>query len=124
MRERREAALKGHGLFLYQNISNADMLLPKPTKAGRLKVGPHEKFLGDSYFKNIRELACLQEIKETVVAEEKLITETPPTVTPQGTVEFVVADPKAKPLNEDKPADGQSDVLLSEAPAGAIRVMR
>lgn len=124
MRERREAAMKGSGLFLYQNISRADVILSKPTKSGRLKVGPQEKFLGDSYFKNIRELACLYEIKEEPLAEEKLITETPPIVTPEGTVEYVVADPKQKPLNEDKPADAPADVLLNEQPGGAIRVMR
>lgn len=121
-RGRRQAALAGSGLYLYQNMSDADLILAKPTHAGRLRAGPREKFIGDSYFKNMREVACLLTIKEPGMdTEQKLITEQPPTVTKQGQVEYVVQQPGAAPLNEDKPADQKADVLLTDS---AIRVVR
>jgi hypothetical protein len=64
-KQKRLKKMQGEGLYIYQNITGAEIFLPKPTHTGRLRVGPREKFEGDSYFKCIRELMCIQEVIPT-----------------------------------------------------------
>lgn len=121
--------MAGDGLYIYQNITGADLLLPRPTKAGRLSVGPREKFVGDSYYKMMREVICLQEVQAPMSQtppEEQLLTEVPPIVTHEGKVEYVKQPVKATPINEEekKMQQPQPDVLLTETPLEGIRIMR
>jgi hypothetical protein len=130
MLQKRDAHMAGDGLYIFQNITGADLMLPRPTKAGRRTVGPREKFIGDSYYKQMKEVVCLQEVQapmETANQEQKLLTEVPPTVTHEGKVEYVQKQPGQKPLTEDKKKDNkneQEDVLLTESPLEGIRIMR
>lgn len=132
MLQKRDNQMQGEGLFIYQNITGADLMLPRPTKAGRKTVGPREKFIGDSYYKTMKEVVCIQTIQEIesnmpTQQEQKLITEVPPTVTHEGKVEFVQTQPGVKPLNEDtkkKQGVPEGEVLLTESPLDGIRIMR
>jgi hypothetical protein len=126
-----ENALKGEGLYLYRNSTNADLNLPKPTNSGVRVVGPRKEFQGDNYYMQlvraglltlVKELQSpnIQEnvevLKEEKMNEEKLILDQPDTVTEEGKVEHVVSKKKKK-LNETKSTDEQqNDVLLNEGP--------
>lgn len=125
MLQKRAAHMIREGLYIFQNITGADLMLPRPTTAGRTRVGPREKFIGDSYYKTMREVVCLQEV-QAPMQEQKLITEQPPIVTSEGKVEFVQQQPEQKPLTEDekKKQDKQPEVLLNESPLDGIRIMR
>lgn len=129
--QKRDNSMYGEGQYIFQNITGADLMLPRPTKAGRRTVGPREKFIGDSYYKTMKEVVCLQEVQPEMPAqpqpEQVLLTEVPPVHTHEGKVEFVQQKPGVKPLNEnDKKKLGQEvqDVLLNEAPLDGIRIMR
>ena len=126
-----ENALKGEGLYLYRNSTNADLNLPKPTNSGVRVVGPRKEFQGDNYYMQlvraglltlVKELQSpniqenLEVLKEEKMNEEKLILDQPDTVTEEGKVEHVVSKKKKK-LNETKSTDEQqNDVLLNEGP--------
>jgi len=134
MLARRDTRMAGEGLYIFQNITGADLILPRPTKSGRRTVGPREKFIGDSYYKQMKEVVCLQEIEAPTqevkppMPEQQLLTEVPPTITHEGKVEYVQKQPDQKPLTEDekKKQDGisQPDILLTESPLEGIRIMR
>jgi hypothetical protein len=128
-----ENALHGEGLYLYENNTNADMTLPRPTKSGLRAVGPREQFQGDNYYMQMVKVGHLRLIKElqspnaneattneenlmNSPQDEKLILDQPDMVTEQGQVEHVQATPvPAQPLNE---GDNQPkpDVLINESP--------
>lgn len=130
MLQKREANLHGEGMFVFQNITGADLMLPRPTKSGRRIVGPREKFIGDSYYKTMKDIVCLQEVQSEMPAlnqpEQKLLTEVPPTISHDGKVEYVQKQPGITPLNEnDKKKQAViRDVLLTEEPLEGIRIMR
>jgi hypothetical protein len=127
--EKIQAAMSGTGSYLYQNITGADLILPRATKEGKRFVGPREQFIGDSYFKNIKELVCLKEIQEMSTEqpqENKLILDQPETYTDDGMVEFVEKKaPNQKPLNENKgkKKDEGKKTLLTEQPVGSVRLI-
>ena len=127
MLQKRNAQMSGEGVYIFQNITGADLMLPRPTKSGRKMVGPREKFIGDSYYKTLKEVACLQEV-QPAMSEQKLITEVPPQFTHEGKVEYVQQgqQPDLKPLTEDekKKKEEQPSVLLTESPLDGIRIMR
>jgi hypothetical protein len=126
-----ENALKGEGLYLYRNSTNADLNLPKPTNSGVRVVGPKKEFQGDNYYMQlvraglltlVKELQSpnvqenVEVLKEEKMSEEKLILDQPDTVTAEGKVEHVVSKKKKK-LNETKSTEEQQpDVLLNEGP--------
>lgn len=125
MLQKRAASLHGEGQYVFQNITGAELLLSRPTMSGRTRVGPREKFIGDSYYKSMKEVTCLQEVQP--VQEQKLLTEIPPAFTNEGQVEYVQQPAAAKPLTEtDRGGDKEpaEDVLLNEAKREGIRIMR
>lgn len=130
-----EKSLQGEGLYLYENNTNADMTLPKPTKSGLRSVGPRQQFQGDNYYMSmvkvghlrlIKELQSPQQqaVNEAVTNEEltmssqepeKLILDQPETITEHGQVEHVQSPSQIQSLNE---GDNQpkKDVLINESP--------
>ena len=129
-----QKAMHGEGLYLYENNTNADMTLPKPTNSGLRSVGPRQQFQGDNYYMSMVKVGHLRLIKElqspaqertandAVINEEtimeqqeKLILDQPETVTEQGQIEHVQSPTTAQPLNEsgDQP---KKDVLINESP--------
>lgn len=122
----------GEGLYLYENHTNADLTLPRPTKSGVRVVRAKTQFQGDNYYLqlvrsgNLRLLKELQSPEQERLAmetnEEKLILDQPDTVTDKGKVEHVVdKNRKVQKLNEADNAPEQ-DVLLNEGPSGFVIV--
>ncbi len=130
MLQKRDKQMQGEGLFIFQNITGADLMLPRPTKSGRRTVGPREKFIGDSYYKTMKDVVCLQEVQSEMPTqnqlEQKLLTEIPPIITHNGKVEYVEKQPGVNPLNENdkKKVSIPENVLLTEQPLEGIRIMR
>lgn len=118
------AANFGDGMYIFQNITNSDLFLSRPTKAGRRMIGPRQKFVGDSYYKNMKDIICLQEVEKPMSEQKQvLLTEVPPTVTTQGAVEYVQNDPELKPINEElEDEQKQKEILLNESPVAAVKV--
>jgi hypothetical protein len=124
-----ENALHGEGMYLFQNSTNADLTLPRPTKSGLRIVGPKQQFQGDSYYMQLVKTGFCRLIKEIqspaqqqaaseVKVEEKLLLEQPDQITQQGKVEHIVVKPQQK-LNEAKgklPQAQQPQVLINESP--------
>lgn len=126
--EKLENDMSGEGLYLYENHSEADLTLPRPTKSGLRSVGPKSQFQGDNYFMQlvrnghlrlIKELQSPEQersLREGTMEQEKLILDQPKTITEHGEVEHVInANTPVQKLHEggDEP---QPDVLLNEAP--------
>lgn len=129
----RDAALSGTGTYLFQNNTKGDFYLPRPTKTGQRIVRKDQQFIGDSYYFQFcgnlqhsgikaksNELRFIQEVKQPM-PQEKLITEVPPTVTHEGTVEYVRQTSNEK-LNEEKDKN-QVEVLLTEDPLDGIKLL-
>lgn len=121
-------AMHGDGLYLFENKSNADLTLPRPTKSGIRKVGPRGQFQGDSYYLQLVRTGFLRLIKELqspeqekTIMEEKLILDQPDRITSEGTIEQVVKGKPKQRLNEGD-NDPQQDVLLNESPSGFVIV--
>lgn len=138
--QKRKAALSGKGLYVFRNNTSGDLLLPRPTKSGITRVSTNEEFQGDDYYmfmvrnnelRLVRQIESpeqpaktLNETTEPNMAD-KLITEQPPVVTNEGTVEFVEQKPKQQKLDEHKPNEQQPqpDVLLNENPLDGIEII-
>lgn len=123
-------AMSGAGLYLYENNSDADLTLPRPTKSGTRSVRARQQFQGDNYFMQlvrqghlrlIQELQSPQQEQEQLLLKEnmenqKLICDQPDIVTEQGKVEHVVnTSTPVQKLQEGK-NDKPVDVLLNESP--------
>lgn len=141
--EKMESNLKGSGLYIFENNTDGDLKLPKPTATGIRVVGPRKRFEGDSYFMQLvgppMNLLRLVEVvqpkqttaeiaeqiqKETTMAGEKLILDQPDTITTRGKIEHVVDDTVPKqPLN-DSTNQTSSDVLLNEQPLAGLEIIK
>jgi hypothetical protein len=123
-------ALHGEGLYLYENNTRGDLMLPKPAAGGQKRVGVKQQFQGDSYFmqmvrsndlKLIREIASPERL---AMAEQKLLLDQPETVTHAGPVEHVIKD-NPMPLNETQPkgTEKAQDVLINENPLDGVVIV-
>lgn len=131
-----QTSMAGTGLFVYKNITNGELNLPKPTASGQRKVGRGEKFQGDSYYQSwckhpsplLQFIGAvipsqphqLTSITEATLTEKKLILDQPDTITHQGKVEHIVdseqkltEQPKAKP----------TETLLTEDPLEGVEII-
>jgi hypothetical protein len=126
--EKLEDDMSGNGLYLYENHSEADLSLPRPTKSGLRSVGPKSQFQGDDYYMqlvrngHLRLIKVLQTpeqeqaLQEATVEQERLILDQPETITEHGEIEHVInTNTPVQKLHEggDQP---QPDVLLNEGP--------
>jgi hypothetical protein len=115
--------LKGEGMYVFENNTKGDLYLPRPTQAGRRLVPKGAQFIGDNYYFAMLRTNELKLIKELQSPEqEKLLTEQPPTVTHQGTVEHVQQNPQVN-IHEQHGGVKQ-DVLLTESPVDGIKIIR
>lgn len=138
--EKLKNSMGGSGLFIYENNTDGDLKLPKPTQSGIRVVGPRKRFQGDSYFMSwvgspMNLLRLVEEIvpkdtnqlqiKESNMTNEKqLILDQPDTITNQGKVERVVVDPGQKPLNDNtQPTPKNPEVLLTEDPLSGVEII-
>jgi hypothetical protein len=126
-------AMEGTGLYVYENNSDGDLKLPKPTNSGLKMIGPRGRFQGDSYYLKwvgnpMNMLKLIEQIipQEKIMNEQKLILDQPDTVTNLGKVEHVVAKtPVLQPINDSVNSNGQTpDVLLTEDPVEGLTIIR
>lgn len=133
---RQESSLAGAGCYIFENNTDGDLSLPKPTKEGIKFVGPRKRFEGDSYYMKwvgppmnllrlIEEVKAQKEEKEKRMSEEKkLILDQPDTVTNQGKVEHVVDDRiPQQSLNDNTQSEVKPDVLLNESPVDGVEII-
>jgi hypothetical protein len=131
--DKMKKSLEGNGMFLFENNTNADLTLPRPTKSGRRVIGPKEQFQGDDYYMSMvrnnflrlievlqtpqQEQEALLKQEEAVNQPEKLILDQPDVITEQGKIEHVAVGNQPQPLNET-PAQPQAqpEVLINESP--------
>ncbi len=127
----------GEGIYIFENVNNADLTLPRPTKAGVKRVGPKGRFQGDNYYMQMvrsHDLRLIEIIqtpeaeREANMKEQKLILDQPDRVTNEGTIEQVVAPGKAKlhKLNdatEEKEKQKQPEVLITEDPMSGVEII-
>lgn len=112
--------------YLLENITKGDLLLSRPTHRGVKSVRPKGRFEADeATYQQIKgSVRLLQILSENPSnSMEKIITEQPPTVTTEGTVEYVKVDKKAQKLNEQSPESSPTDVLLNESPLEGIEIV-
>jgi len=135
--QKRKADLSGKGQYIYRNNTSGDLFLPRPTKSGTTRVAVNEEFLGDDYYMFMvrnNELRLVRQIEAPdapIINEQsentmsdKLITEQPPIVTNEGTVEYVEEPKKPEQkLNENQPPQPDQDVLLNENPMDGIEII-
>lgn len=128
-RDMLEKAYHGEGLYLYENHTQADLTLPRPTASGLRVIGSKQQFQGDNYYlqlvrsgllRMIKELQSPEQERAAMLQEERLILDQPDTITAQGRVEHVI-EKKVQKLNESD-NDPQEEVLLNEGPAGFVIV--
>jgi len=129
----------GTGLFVYENNTDGELNLPKKTSSGVAKVGPRQRFQGDSYFKmwvggNINLLRLVEEIQpeegrkhlseEKTMSNSKLILDQPDCITKEGKIERVVVDEKQQKLNDShNPSQKKPEVLLTEDPLDSVEII-
>jgi hypothetical protein len=136
-KQKLEQDLSGAGRYIYQNNTDGDLRLPKPTNEGITTVGPRNRFEGDSYYMKwvgspMNMLKLVQVIedanekknKEKQMNEQKLILDQPDTVTTKGTVERVVVKSEQSPINDSvKTQDVPKDILLNEDPLDGVEII-
>ena len=127
--EKLEKDMHGEGLYLYENHSEADLTLPRPTKSGLRSVGPKSQFQGDNYYMQLVRNGHLRLIKElqspeqeravregTMEQEEKLLLDQPETITEHGEIEHVIDNNTPVQKLHEGGNESQADVLLNEGP--------
>jgi hypothetical protein len=73
-RERLENLMSGTGLYLYENNTDADLSLPKPSLEGFKSIGPRKRFKGDSYFMSlVKTPLCLLRLIEEIETENNTV---------------------------------------------------
>jgi hypothetical protein len=134
--QKRQACLSGSGRYLYENNTDSDLNLPKPTRDGIRNIGPRKRFEGDSYYMKlvgqpmnllrlIEKISQTEDVnKEKEMTEKKLILDQPDIVGNQGKVEHVVVDQTpTQPLNDNTDPNAKPDVLLNESPVDGVEII-
>lgn len=131
--------MTGSGIYIYENNTDGDLNLPKPTSSGVRMIGPRKRFQGDSYYMKwvgspmnllrlIEEVVpqnALNENKENSMIENKLILDQPDTVTSKGKVEHVINDSiPVQAINDSNDSDAKkTEILLNESPIDGLEII-
>jgi len=121
----------GKGMYLYENNTNSDLLLPRLTLENQKLIRPKQRFKGDSFFLELVRNKMLKLVKvidngeDKIMNENKLILDQPDIVKPAGKVEHVQAKNPSISLNDnvDNSQQNQEKVLLTEDPVGSIQIV-
>jgi len=137
--------MSGSGLYVFENNTDGDLSLPKPTSSGLRTIGPRKRFQGDSYFlklvgspmnllrlvEEIQPKLTTQETAEKIQREanmstDKLILDQPDTITTKGKVEHVVdTDTPVQKLHDaNDPVATTPEVLLTENPLDGVAIIK
>ncbi len=146
-KKRMKQVFAGKGLFIYENNSDGDLILPRPTTSGMRAVLARQQFQGDDYYMQMVRTNELRLIKTLISAEEEdmkkklneeteakkkklneeteannqLLLDQPAKFTHEGQVEYVAPQDKLS-LNEQAPPTKQNDVLLTEEPLDGLEI--
>jgi len=123
-----EDALRGEGVYIYENNTKGDFNLPKPGQSGIKVLAPKQQFQGDSYFMSLvrsNDLRLIEVIStpenEKENMEKKLILDQPEKITNLGKIEHVVADEPIQKFNEDQVE--APEVLINEDPMEGVEII-
>lgn len=129
----RQNNLNGTGVYIFQNITNGDFMLPKRSMEGKNLVRAKEQFKGDSYFMRFigppnNLLKMIRRIEETktevnTMTDNKLILDQPDQITSEGKIEHVVADTKKAIIKENDANKNQENVLINESPVDGLEII-
>lgn len=127
--EKKKNDMSGTGVYIYENNTDGDLKLPKPTDSGVRQIAPRKlpgcRFQGDSYYLQwvgspMNLLKLIEEVvpkmthpelmahrakeeqlleEEAMANEQQLLLDQPDTVTRAGKIERVVSN--QKPLNDN-----------------------
>ncbi|MEI8269899.1 MAG: hypothetical protein WCG45_00870 [bacterium] len=120
------------GLYVYQNITNGNLELPRQTHLGLRTIGKGNQFEGSDYFMSLvgNPMNLLRVIKILKPKEEntmdKLILDQPETVTKEGQVEYVVEKENDNiQLNDSNTNEEEQnkDVLICENPLDGVEII-
>lgn len=142
---KKENMYKGYGIYVFENNTKADLMLPKPTLSNQKIVPPQGRFRGDSFFlsmvknNSLKLVEVIQSEDEALKnsnknidsvgdnMENKLILDQPAMVTTKGTVEHVQIGKNCNlKQNENLNVNEEEvnkDVLLVEDPVGSIEII-
>lgn len=125
--------LNGTGVYIFQNITSGDFMLPKKSLDGKKLVKSKEQFQGDSYFLRFvgppnNLLKMIRRINDTTNEEvknmtDKLILDQPDQITTQGKVEHVIADTQKATIKENDASKNQDNVLITENPIDGLEII-
>jgi hypothetical protein len=123
--------MSGTGVYIYENNTEGDLKLPKPTDSGVRQISPKNKpgcrFQGDSYYLQwvgspMNLLKLVEEVvpkmthtelmdhrakqeqlleDEAMANERQLLLDQPDCITQHGKIERVVAEPGQQPINDN-----------------------
>lgn len=133
--------MSGTGIYIYENNSDGDLKLPKPTDSGIKTVGPRKQFQGDSYYMQwvgspMNLLKLVQEVvpqmtfqqkqdlkEEQIMNDKQLILDQPDCINEHGKVERVIVEPTQIPINDNTNQNQPVDVLLTEDPLDGVEII-
>lgn len=145
--------MSGTGVYVYENNTEGDLRLPKPTDSGVRQISPKNKpgcrFQGDSYYLQwvgspMNLLKLVEEVvpkmthtelmdhrakqeqlieEEAMANEQQLLLDQPDTINHQGKIERVVSEPGQKSLNDNTEVDQKPEVLLTEDPLDGVEII-
>lgn len=139
--QKRLSGLSGKGIYVFRNNTSGDLFLPRKTKSGVTRVAIGQEFQGDDYYmymvhnnelRLVRTIQTPEQQQQSLheateqAMDHKLITEQPPVVTTEGTVEYVQKqEQNQKPLNENRPHanNASPEVLLNENPLEGVEII-
>lgn len=134
-----ESDMKGSGLFVFENNTDADLKLPKITLSGTRSVRARERFQGDSYYLSwvgpptglLRLIEVLipvdnsnKQEEKNVMNETKLILDQPDIVTTKGKVEHVISQPNQVLSDSNLNGETSPEVLLNEGPLDGVEIFK
>ena len=130
--EKRANNLSGTGVYIFQNITSGEFMLPKRSLDGKASVRSKDQFQGDSYFFKfigpptnlLKLIKRLEETKEKVdIMTDKLILDQPDQITNQGKIEHVVADNHKALIKENDANKNEENVLITENPIDGLEII-
>jgi hypothetical protein len=117
------------GLYIYQNITNGNLELPRPNHQGIKTINKGMQFEGSDYFMSLvgspmNLLRVIQIIQPKEEKMDKLILDQPETITKEGQVEYVVEkDTDNIPLNDNTNPEENKEVLICENPLEGVEII-